>query len=181
MRITEYEVTDRMQTSYTFERTPAVNPPAAFVATRLAGWLRNSEISLCYVALTESSADRIARSIRCLFPEIDVVLLPPWDCLPYDRVPPSRHCMGRRMDALRVWTENYDRPRLLVTSLDATLQRIPPSAVVKSSRYKLTVGDPLNRAAFKLFVRSTGYALEGVADEPGELAIRDEVIDNLGL
>jgi transcription-repair coupling factor (superfamily II helicase) len=153
------------------------NPPAAFVATRLAGRLRNSDISLCFVALSERSADRIARSIRCLFPAIDVVLLPPWDCLPYDRVPPSRHCMGRRMDALRVWTESSDRPRLLVTSLDATLQRIPPSAVIESSRYKLAVGDPLNRAAFELFVRSTGYAIEGVADEPGELAIRDEVID----
>lgn len=85
--------------------------------------------------------------------------------------------MGRRMDALRVWSESSDRPKLLITSLDAALQRVPPSPVIKSSRYELQVGEQFDREAFEMFVRSTGYALEGVADEPGELAIRDEVID----
>ncbi|WJH38437.1 helicase-related protein (plasmid) [Aliirhizobium terrae] len=66
---------------------------------------------------------------------------------------------------------------MLITSLDAALQRVPPLPVIKSSRYELKVGEQFNRAAFEMFVRSTGYALEGVADEPGELAIRDEVID----
>jgi len=177
LRVTEYKAINLRQTSSDQEEAQALKAPAAFIATRLAAWLPTAPASLSYVALSETSADRIARSIRCLFPAIDVVLLPPWDCLPYDRVPPSRQCMGRRMDALRVWTETSVRPRLLITSLDAMLQRIPPLDVIEGARHELTVGKVFDRAAFEMFVRSTGYALEGVADEPGELAIRDEVID----
>lgn len=85
--------------------------------------------------------------------------------------------MGTRMDALRVWSEPAEKPRLLVTSLNAVLQRIPPLKVIKDSRNEVTSGGLFDRDAFEAFVRATGYAVEGVADEPGELAIREGVID----
>ncbi len=177
MRITEYEATDPPSLPFADEKTPPTKAPVAFIATRLAALLQSSRMSICYVALSELSAERVAHSIRCLFPDLDVVELPPWDCLPYDRVPPSRHCMGRRMDALSVWSEPSRTPRLLITSLNAVLQRIPPLEIIRNSRFSVRTGRHLERQMFEAFVRSTGYATESVADEPGELAIRDEVID----
>jgi transcription-repair coupling factor (superfamily II helicase) len=159
------------------EQAQGVKLPPGFVATRLVASLRRSERPLCYVALSESGADKIADAVSALLPEIEVIVFPPWDCLPYDRVPPSRHCMGLRMDALRIWNTPSDAARILLTSLDASLQRVPPATAILGSQLKLTVGKPFDRDAFSDFIRRTGYVEEGVSDDPGELAIRKGVID----
>jgi len=152
-------------------------PPASFVATRLAAGLQRPPSSLCYVALSEGHVEEIAQALGALFPEIALIVLPPWDCLPYDRVPPSRHSMGRRMDALRIWTMAGKAPRLLLTSLDATLQRVPPAAVIAESGLELVTGTSFNRGAFFDFIKRTGYVQEGLSDDPGEVAVREGVID----
>jgi len=159
------------------EQTPHLKLPPGLVATRLEASLRSSGRSLCYVALSENAAQKIADAMAALFPSVQFIVLPPWDCLPYDRVPPSRHCMGRRMDALRIWARPSDTPRLLLTSIDATLQRIPPAGVIADGQIELVVGHPFDREAFLNFVRRSGYVEEGVADDPGELAVRDGMID----
>lgn len=153
------------------------SPPPGLIAIRLADLLNRSERPICYVARSENAAANTADAVAALFPEIELVVLPPWDCLPYDRIPPSRHCMGLRMDALRIWNERGDKPKLLLTSVEAALQHIPPTIVIANSQFSVFVGQIFNRDAFREFVRRTGYVEEGVADDPGELAVRDGVID----
>lgn len=151
--------------------------PGGLIASRLAAALNEARQPTCYVALSERAADEIAAAVSVLFPDIPVLVLPPWDCLPYDRVPPSPHCMGRRMDAMRIWREPGGVPKLLITSLEAMLQRVPPAAVIDESKFDLAAGQPFDRTAFSQFVRQTGYIEEGVADDPGEVVVRDGVID----
>lgn len=155
----------------------SISPPAGLVATRLVTALSEAGQSSCYVALSERAAGEIAAAVSALFPALPLLVLPPWDCLPYDRLPPSPHYMGRRMDALRIWSLPSGTPKLLVTSLEAVIQRVPPLTVIKESKFDLTVGKPFDRTAFLEFVRDTGYVEEGVADDPGELVMRDGVID----
>ncbi len=151
--------------------------PPEFVATRLADAIRLSRRSLCYVAQSEEQLSELAEALGALFPDIELLVLPPWDCLPYDRVKPSRHCMGRRMDALRIWLTSKIGPQLLLTSLEATLQRVPPTGIIVENRVELVVGAPFQRKSFLEFVQKTGYLEEGVADDPGEVAMREGVID----
>ena len=153
-----------------------ISPPG-LLATRLAAAFNDARRPTCYVALSESAADEIAAAVSALFPDLPLLVLPPWDCLPYDRVPPSPHCMGRRMDALRIWRETGGAPKLLVTSLEAMLQRVPPAPVIEGSKFDLAAGQPFDRTAFSQFIRQTGYIEEGVADDPGEVVMRDGVID----
>ena len=152
-------------------------PPASSIAACLINEIQNSDRPLVYVALGETAADKIARAVRCLDPELELIHLPPWDCLPYDRVPPSRQSMGRRMDALRDFVKPSAKARLLVTSLDAVLQRVPPLPIIENSWFEVAIGDVFDRAAFESFVRCTGYMEDGIVDEPGELAFRDDVVD----
>lgn len=154
-----------------------VKYPPGLLATRLAAALKDARQPTCYVALSESAADEIAAAVSALFPDLPLLVLPPWDCLPYDRVPPSPHCMGRRMDALRIWRQPGDAPKLLVTSLEAMLQRVPPPPVIEDSKFELAAGRRFDRKAFSQFIRQTGYIEEGVADDPGEVVVRDGVID----
>lgn len=175
--VIEYEAEEASKSSAADESARIEKPPAGLVATRLAASLHASEQSICYVALSEGAADEIAEAVAALFPEVSLLVLPPWDCLPYDRVPPSRHCMGRRMDALRIWKTRRTSPRLLITSLEAVLQRVPPALVIQNSKFDLVVGKVFDRNAFSQFLRQTGYVEEGVADDPGEVVVREGVID----
>ncbi|WP_139198945.1 DEAD/DEAH box helicase [Xaviernesmea oryzae] len=152
--------------------------PAGLIALHLLRALKADTQRLVYVARSEAEALGVAEALCALKPEAEPILLPPWDCLPYDRVEPSRQAMGRRMDALRVWLEDGGRNRrLLVTSLDALLQRVAPKQVILAARYSLAVGDAFERDSFTDFVERMGYLADGVVDEPGEVALRDEVVE----
>ncbi|MCS4093657.1 DEAD/DEAH box helicase [Rhizobium sp. BK176] len=152
-------------------------PPPAFVAASLLRELQESTHNLVYVASSELAATQIASAVMEMNPIAPVVMLPAWDCLPYDRAPPSRHSMGRRMDALRVWLESPTGPKLLVTSLEAMVQKVPPLGVIRDTWYRLAIGESFDITTFLAFAKRTGYYEDGNVDEPGEFAFRDGLID----
>lgn len=170
MRVSEYS-------SFTSQLSAPVHVSASLIAAKLVEIVHSDRRPHVYVALTDGTAAHIARAAKCLWPGITVVFLPPWDCLPFDRVAPSKQVMGRRMDALRVWLQPSSKPSLLVTSLGAVLQPVPPVATVRESKITLKVGQPFDRHAFREFALRAGYLEEALADEPGELVFRDDVVD----
>ncbi len=78
-------------------QTGRSQPPASWVAQALAISL-SSSIRTLYVASGERRADEIARALRRFAPAIEVLALPPWDCLPYDRASPSHEVDGPTHD-----------------------------------------------------------------------------------
>lgn len=170
MRVSEYS-------SFTIPVVPPVEISTSLIAAKLVETAHLDQSPHVFIALTDGAAERIANAAKCLGPSIDVTMLPTWDCLPYDRVAPSKQVMGRRMDALRVWQQPSLRPKLLVTSLGAAVQPVPPLAVILDSEMTLSLGQQLDRDGFRAFALKTGYLEEAIADEPGELVFRDDVID----
>ncbi|HEY0523566.1 MAG TPA: TRCF domain-containing protein [Stellaceae bacterium] len=162
------------------------NGPEGVVALRLAEWTREAGAAgLIHVARSETRADRLARAVRGLMPDLEVLVFPPWDCLPYDRASPSREVMGRRLAVLRRLADRAadeggtSRPCLVVTTIEGLTQRLPPRTVLRDrgASFALAVGGELRRDAFEDFLRCAGYVIDDRVDEPGEAAIRGEVID----
>ncbi len=152
--------------------------PEGLVAVRLFEWARAAgRRGLIHVARSETRAQRLVRALRGLAPQLEVLLLPPWDCLPYDRAGPSRETMGRRIAAVRRLTEAIDAPHLLMTTIDAAMQRLPPRRAWSGASLTLSIGDLLRLDQLETYLRRVGYALEERVDEAGEAAIRGEVID----
>jgi len=133
--------------------------------------------SFIYVAEGERRAGQLALALKSLAPDLELHLLPPWDCLPYDRVSPSREAMGQRLSVLRHMLRTENGPRLLVTSAAAILQRVPPRDIVEASAYRLRTGEAFSPESVQLFLSRTGYILDERVDEPGEAAIRGQVVD----
>ncbi|WP_262027808.1 transcription-repair coupling factor [Microvirga sp. Mcv34] len=130
-----------------------------------------------YVAGGERWAEQMAQAMRGLAPGLDICLLPPWDCLPYDSASPSRDAMGRRMSVLRRMSEPGTAPRVLITSAAAIVQRVPPRDMVKTTSFSLRAGEGFSADALKEYLHRAGYILDERVDEPGEVAIRGQVID----
>jgi transcription-repair coupling factor (superfamily II helicase) len=156
----------------------AGQPPAAWCAQAVIEAARAAgPDGLAYAASSERRADEIARALRQFAPDIEVLVLPAWDCLPYDRASPSREVMGRRMAVLAALAEPARGPRVLVASVEALLQRTPPASALKTAFLHLRKGETLDRVALEAFAASTGYVSDDRIDEPGEIAILGTVVD----
>ncbi|HEY8616525.1 transcription-repair coupling factor [Phenylobacterium sp.] len=151
-------------------------PPTAWTAHRLRR-LSAEHPNLLYVASSERRADEIGRALRQFAPEVEVLVLPPWDCLPYDRASPSRETMGRRMAVLTRLAESAEGARVLVASAEALLQRVPPKKALKDAFLCVRTGERLPRETLEGFARRTGYVFDDRIDEPGEIAILGAVVD----
>lgn len=150
--------------------------PSSALAQRLVLSLTEDSRD-CALALVDSeiAAEEIAQAFRVFAPEVEVLVLPPWDCLPYDRVAPSRESMGRRMAFLHRLTQKRTGIRLVVASLEAAIQRLPPAEAAVTLR--LCIGETLDRDAFETFVLRAGYVMDDRVDEAGEVACLGDVID----
>ncbi len=120
---------------------------------------------------------RIASLARAFAVDVEVLVLPAVDVLPYDLVPPSAHAVGARVAALTRLAEPATRPRLLLTSATAALQRVRPPEVWAAAAVTLRPGDALDRDALRESLARRAYHWDERVDEPGEAALRGQVID----
>lgn len=151
-------------------------PPSAGVAFRLVQTLEDKAQGWIYLTTSERRAEETTRALASFLPGRAVVHLPSWDCLPYDRAPPSREIMGKRLLALRKCLQRESAP-ILVLSVEAAIQKLPPVNVVEASELTLGQGQRLDREALKKFALETGYTLDDRVDEPGEIAFYGNVVD----
>jgi transcription-repair coupling factor (superfamily II helicase) len=149
--------------------------PAAAVAARLAQRQAGKDQVWVHLASSDRRAEEIGRALAGLAPDTHVLVLPPWDCLPYDRASPGREIMGRRMGVLRRLAAKPEHA-VLVVSPESLLQRAPPAEAVAAS-FQVVSGEPLDRAALFAFASAAGYVTDDRVDEPGEIALLGEVID----
>jgi transcription-repair coupling factor (superfamily II helicase) len=133
--------------------------------------------ALIHLAGSSSRVQRLAMILGGLDPGLPVIVLPAWDCLPYDRAAPSRSVMGLRMAAFRALTEAPGGPCILLATPDALLQRIPPRAVWWQQHVILSMGDSIDTDKIGPLLMQKGYFLDDRVDEPGEFAVRGRVID----
>src|SRR5580704_6277683 len=88
-----------------------------------------------FVARDGSRAGAFEAAMGFFAPEMEILRLPAWDCLPYDRIGPSPGVSAERMATLtRLARGGWGKkPALLVTHAATLIQRLPPRAVVESA------------------------------------------------
>ncbi|MBV9783369.1 MAG: DEAD/DEAH box helicase [Acidisphaera sp.] len=130
---------------------------------------------LILIARSETRAARLHRAAAALVPGLPVLLLPAWDCLPYDRASPGRDIMGRRMATLHALSKGQATPCLVVAGIEAALQRLPPPASLWFLH--LQAGGPIDPAGLEEQLLRLGYLRDERVDAPGEVALRGAVLD----
>jgi transcription-repair coupling factor (superfamily II helicase) len=119
---------------------------------------------------------RIAALAHAMKPGVQVLSLPPWDVLSYDRTQPSAAIVGQRMQALQALAHPDGRPCLLLTSAATALQRVRPARELQPDPV-LRAGDPLDLPGLALDLAARGYHAEERVDEPGTVALRGHVVE----
>ncbi len=134
--------------------------------------------TLALVARDDAHLARAAAGLRFFNPGLQVLEVPAWDCLPYDRVSPHRDILARRIDALtRLKEPAGPAGRVVVTTVNALLQRLPPRAQLWPRVLLAKAGATLAPEALIEALGKSGYQRADTASEPGEYAVRGGLID----
>ena len=108
-------------------RLDLANAPEGFDALVMADVVRARGGLSVFVARDGSRAQAFISAMTFFAPEVEVLFLPSWDCLPYDRISPSGAVSAQRMAVLDRLARGLDtKPRLLVTPVNALIQKLPP-------------------------------------------------------
>jgi transcription-repair coupling factor (superfamily II helicase) len=160
-------------------RLEITGAPEGFDALVLADLMRRRKGPALFIARDGSRLSAFVDSFRFFGQGIEVLELPSWDCLPYDRSGPSSGVSARRMAALaRLAAETaWDRPFLVATTMAAASQKLPPRRAVAGAGYAARVGRVVDVADLERYFAVNGYHRASTVSEKGEFAIRGGVID----
>ena len=158
--------------------------PEGLDARILAALCRKSPAGIVHIARDEGRMAHLAEAVTFFDPSLEVLRLPAWDCLPYDRVSPNAEVTARRVDVLsRLATAQTDgagetaTPPLLLTTVSGALQRLPSRAILAGASFATEVGGRADPAELQDFLVRNGYGRVGTVMEPGEFAVRGGILD----
>ncbi|HEX3411779.1 MAG TPA: transcription-repair coupling factor, partial [Stellaceae bacterium] len=143
---------------------------AAAIGNLVAGrWL--------HVCRDDGRMARFAASLGFFHPGIEALTFPAWDCLPYDRVSPNGEIVSRRIDTLtRLATAPPDK-LIVLTTVNALVQRVPPRQLFDGRVLTLRTGGRVGLDGLQSFFRNNGYIRTDTVRESGEFAIRGGIVD----
>jgi transcription-repair coupling factor (superfamily II helicase) len=115
--------------------------------------------TLLHVCRDDGRMARFASALAFFHPAVEVLTFPAWDCLPYDRVSPNGEVVSRRIDVLTrlADAEEAGKPRLVLTTVNALLQRVPPRALFRGRVLALGQGGRIATDRLISFLDRNGY------------------------
>ncbi|MBA3816138.1 MAG: transcription-repair coupling factor, partial [Parachlamydiaceae bacterium] len=111
-----------------------------------------------------------------LFTERTIVDFPAWETLPTENVAPSPDIVGNRYQVLSDLS-NADQPYIILSSLQACLQKLIPQEKFKELYLHLAVGQSYDFVALIAQLNKMGYHRYPVASDKGQFAVRGGIID----
>ena len=132
---------------------------------------------LVHVALDDQRLSVFADQLAFFAPGLEVVRFPAWDCLPYDRVSPSADVIARRLATLARLTLGVTKPLIVLTTINAVLQRVVPKSLMAGATFTAVPSQHLNSEKLLSFLAQNGFSRTGTVVDPGDFAVRGGIID----
>ena len=125
----------------------------------MADLARAAKRRAVFIAPEDSAMRAVADAARYFAPELSVIELPAWDCLPYDRASPALSISTQRLAALHRLQSEQDAPQLLVTTANAVLQRMLTPFRIREAVRELKPGISIGHESLTSLLQKQGYSL----------------------
>lgn len=143
----------------------------------LGNFARRTSRPILFVLRDDVHLERARQVLKFCAPEVEIITFPAWDCLPYDRASPKADLISQRIDALCKLAETPFASRIVLTTVSAALQRVPPKTFLRGASLDLAVGAQTPQQSLFRFLASNGYHRTGTVREAGEFAARGGIVD----
>jgi transcription-repair coupling factor (superfamily II helicase) len=148
-----------------------------WLAADLARATHRSDGRAVVIVADEAAMRAVAETVPLFAPEVEVLTLPGWDCLPYDRASPALRVMAERLATLSALQARRDKPQLLVATASAASQRLLTPFRIRQLTRRIAEGERIEREALIGQLNALGYQRVDTVAEHGEYAVRGSLID----
>ena len=141
----------------------------------------HSQSVLLHIAKSQLEADNIKEQLSFYAPQHQVISIPEWDCLPYDRISPSREVMAQRIEGLsklsHLLLKGTQTSTIVITTINNLLQRLPVKEFIGHLTCTLQQKQQINIQEFLNQLHDWGFMRLETVTQPGEYAVRGSIID----
>ncbi len=123
-----------------------------------------------------ADAEALAAELRFFSPaDLDVLLFPDLEVLPYDSFSPHQDLVAERLRVLRRLTRGGRQ--ILLAAAPTLLPHLPPPDYLRARGIELRAGQQLEPAAFRRQLDDAGYQRVSQVSTHGEYAVRGSLVD----
>ncbi|MEM6494260.1 MAG: transcription-repair coupling factor [Pseudomonadota bacterium] len=151
--------------------------PRGAVPLVLSDLARAAKQRAVFVASNEAMMKSVAEAARFFAPEVQVLEFPAWDCLPYDRASPALSVSAARLSALFKLQNPASGSQLLVTTVNAALQRVLSPFRIRENARKFKPGTMIGHEGLAALLTRQGYSRTDTVVDHGEFAVRGSIVD----
>ena len=151
--------------------------PSGFAPLLLADLARAAKARTMFIAPDDAAMRSIADAVPYFAPEIEILQLPSWDCLPYDRASPSLAVTAQRMATLHALQQPANAKQLVLTTIGAAIQKFVTPFRIRQTGERLAEGREISRDRLANLLQSNGYFRVDTVAEAGEFAMRGSIVD----
>ncbi|MCC7346886.1 MAG: transcription-repair coupling factor, partial [Variibacter sp.] len=149
---------------------------ARLVETRLEQ-APEAPVAAVFVARDGRRLQRMEDVLRVMLPGHTILTLPAWDCLPYDRVSPNGVTIAARMTTLSTLADPATRGAIVLTAVNALIQKLPPREIVAGMSFAARAGQVVDSDRLVHWAALNGYLRVPTVRETGEYAVRGGLVD----
>ncbi len=134
---------------------------------------------IAYVMSDGQHMADVEQMLGFIAPEIPVLTLPAWDCLPYDRVSPGSDTSARRLAALSGLIAHHRKPHaaVVLVTVNAMLQKVAPQDIIESLAFSARPGNQVRMDDIAARLERNGFERVATVREVGEYAVRGGILD----
>lgn len=137
----------------------------------------DAAVSAVFVARDGRRMQRMVEIVEQLMPGHQLLTLPAWDCLPYDRVSPNGVTIAARMTTLSTLAAGGAKGAIVLTTVNALVQKLPPREVVAGMSFAAAAGQVVDSEKLIAWAAGNGYLRVPTVRETGEYAVRGGLVD----
>ncbi|MCC5622958.1 transcription-repair coupling factor [Nostoc sp. CHAB 5715] len=134
---------------------------------------------MVHVARDGARLAAMERALAFMAPDVERLSFPAWDCQPYDRVSPNAAIVSARTTTLARLsrTRGGEKPRIVLTSVNALLQRVATPEHVARQSFSAAPGNVVDLKALGEWLEINGFLRSSTVRDYGEYAIRGGIVD----
>ena len=151
----------------------------ADLARAIAAGKNPPAISLAVICRDGPRLAALSRAIAFFAPDVEVLEFPAWDCLPYDRVSPHPAVVAQRVMTLARLSRvtGREHPAVLLTTVNAILQRVPERTVIVKQSLSVAPGNVAPMGNVIQWLELNGFNRAATVREAGDYAVRGGIVD----
>lgn len=160
-------------------RELTIGPVPAGVEPLILAELARANGPVAYILSDGQRIADVEQMLGFAAPDIPVLTLPGWDCLPYDRVSPSADTSARRLAALSglIVHAKKPHPAIVLVTVNAALQKMAPQDIIESLAFSARPGASIRMDDIAARLGRNGFERVATVREVGEYAVRGGILD----